>query len=154
MYIGGAGLKRVQNLVSAFNDIYQAGVDEGQASNLCFDDSTNVVVENICLYPRKNMAGWDDWEIVPMWPTEVLDADPGFVSDPDPENDYWGDPHLSDDSILIDAGNQYVDIDPATLGIQFVPDFDLEGNPRIMDGDGDGDGHAEVDIGAYEYSPY
>ena len=152
VYIGGEGLKRIQNLVSAYNDVAWPPYDEATASNLCFGTLNNVAIDNICLYPTKNLPGFDDTEIYLTWPTEVLIAEPGLVSIPDPPNGYWGDPHLGDDSILIDAGNQYVDIDPATPGIQFLPEYGLDGQFRIVDGDGDG--VATVDIGAYEYSPY
>jgi predicted outer membrane repeat protein len=156
----GGGLKRIQNLVSARNR-----VGANPVMNLViYDPTSNYDIENICLHPvQYNVVFFDPWgiawvnpfddtDIRNAWGTEVIDADPGFVSNPDPGTDYWGDPHLGAASILIDAGNQYVDVDPATLGIQFVPEFDLDGNLRIMDGNGDG--LAEIDIGAYEYSPY
>ena len=51
----------------------------------------------------------------------------------------------------IDAGNTYVDIEPLTPGFQTLPEIDLAGEPRLVDGDGDGS--ADVDMGAYEYQP-
>jgi hypothetical protein len=49
---------------------------------------------------------------------------------------------------LIDAGGNYVDIDPLAVGIQFLPDTDLAGQPRVTDGNGDG--QSVIDVGAYE----
>jgi predicted outer membrane repeat protein len=77
-----------------------------------------------------------------------LDADPDFVRHPDPGSDGnwdgvdddYGDLHLGAGSPAIDSG---------TNGVIGLP-TDLDGNPRIVDGDGDGT--AIVDMGAYEYN--
>jgi Right handed beta helix region len=65
--------------------------------------------------------------------TGNIDADPLFV---DPGS---GDYHLSPGSPCIDAG---------TNAAPNLPDFDFEGDPRVMDGDGDGT--AIVDMGGDE----
>lgn len=62
-------------------------------------------------------------------------ADPLFV---DPES---GDYHLQDISPCIDAGNNLV---------PDLPERDLDGRERVVDGNGDG--LAIVDIGAYEHN--
>ena len=65
-----------------------------------------------------------------------ISVDPLFV---DPaQSDY----HLQSISPVIDAGDN---------GIPGLPETDLEGNPRILDGNGDGS--AVVDLGAYELVP-
>ena len=85
------------------------------------------------------------------WGEGNIDTDPCFVEpgywDPngtpdDANDDFWvdGDYHLLPDSLCIDAG------DP-----NYVPapnETDLDGNPRVLDGDNDG--NSVVDMGAYE----
>lgn len=63
------------------------------------------------------------------------------------------DPKLEDyrlraDSPCVDAGTNFVDIDPFTPGRTPLPRFDLGGGERVVDGDGRGG--AVVDMGAYE----
>ena len=75
-----------------------------------------------------------------------ISSDPKFV---DP---VLGDLRLLEESPSIDSGNNYVDYDPSEPGYQSLPDYDLDGNWRVTDGDGRGD--AIVDMGAYEYQGY
>jgi len=95
------------------------------------------------------------------WGPGNIDADPVFL-DPGrwddagtPENTrddtfILGDYHLLPGSPCIDAGTDNVD-DPDTEEVEVLPDTDLDGKRRIIDGDLDGT--ATVDIGAYEYLP-
>ncbi|MHC4498919.1 MAG: right-handed parallel beta-helix repeat-containing protein [Planctomycetota bacterium] len=77
-----------------------------------------------------------------------IDVDPCFAN-PD-GNDY----HLRSDSPCIDAGdNDSVPADTTDLDgdgntTEPIP-WDLDGNPRVVDGDSDG--NAVIDMGAYEY---
>ena len=59
-----------------------------------------------------------------------------------------GDLSLGDDSPCVDRGNTFVDLDPLLPGFQQLPEIDLAGNPRMVDGNGDG--VVSVDIGAFE----
>ena len=68
-------------------------------------------------------------------PVNVINADPTFV---DPSN---GDYHLETGSPCIDSGDNTA---------PNISTFDIDGNPRIQDGDYDGD--VIVDMGAYEYN--
>jgi len=61
-----------------------------------------------------------------------------------------GDYHLLPGSPCIDAGTNDVD-NPFTTRVEVLPDTDLAGLPRVIDGDLDGT--ATADIGAYEYLP-
>jgi predicted outer membrane repeat protein len=72
----------------------------------------------------------------------------------------WDDPQfegtsgtlaLGSNSPCIDTGNTFVDADPLSPGFQALPQTDLAGEPRIVDGDEDG--LVDVDMGAYEYQP-
>jgi predicted outer membrane repeat protein len=59
-----------------------------------------------------------------------------------------GNLRLASGSPCIDAGFDFVDTNPLMIGIQPLPPTDLDGQPRIVDGDGFGG--ATVDQGAYE----
>ncbi|MGB2984428.1 MAG: hypothetical protein WBE26_00980, partial [Phycisphaerae bacterium] len=58
---------------------------------------------------------------------------------------------ISQGSSCIDRGNNWVDVDPLTPGLQMLPSYDIFGLPRFFDGDGDG--VDQVDIGAHEWHP-
>ena len=69
--------------------------------------------------------------------------DPHFI------NAATGDLRISANSGVIDRGNNYVDFDPITIGFQALPQTDIAGYQRIVDGNEDGE--PVVDMGAYEY---
>ncbi|MCB9854214.1 MAG: IPT/TIG domain-containing protein [Phycisphaerales bacterium] len=127
----------------------------------------NVRVENTILW-----ANWFGNEALPDMPEYAefmqIDREGGALSvrnscfnAPD---DYAGNNNIGDDPMLmnaaqgnfrlqpmspvIDRGNKFIDIDPVTPGIQLLPIEDLDGHPRITDGNGDGDD--DIDMGAYE----
>jgi len=87
---------------------------------------------------------------------DPLFVDPGHWDDagtPDDTSDdvfIPGDYHLLPGSPCIDAGTNDVD-NPDTPETETLPDTDIAGIPRVIDGDLDG--VATVDIGAYEYLP-
>ena len=92
------------------------------------------------------------------WDLGTIDVDPLFVDadGPDDDPDTWedNDYRLQTDSLCIDAGdNEAVPPDSADLDNDGDTDeptpFDLDGHPRIVDGDGDEE--AVVDMGAYEF---
>ena len=70
-----------------------------------------------------------------------IEEDPLFMSttDPDPEN--WN-LRLQPGSPCIDTGSN---------SVAGIPDKDIDGKPRFIDGDGDEYMTAQVDMGAYEY---
>ncbi|MBL8877821.1 MAG: IPT/TIG domain-containing protein [Phycisphaerales bacterium] len=75
--------------------------------------------------------------------TANIGADPFFL------NLSGGDFRIQAGSACIDAGNRTIDTDLTQPGTQPLPEFDIRGGIRILDGDGDG--YAEVDIGATEF---
>ncbi|MHC4443350.1 MAG: choice-of-anchor Q domain-containing protein, partial [Planctomycetota bacterium] len=93
--------------------------------------------------------------------TGNIDADPRFVQDPYDGGDEWGignnddfgDLHLTNGSPAIDAGDNDVDVDQVTAGIQPLPATDLDGQTRIVDDPiaPDAGTPPVVDMGAYEY---
>ncbi len=95
-------------------------------------DTTRRTVRTSCLPAGDN-----------YWPSAGnVNADPKFA---DSTN---GNLRLQSGSPCIDAGNNYMDYYPRVPGLQLLPDTDLDGNWRIVDGNGDGT--ARVDMGAYE----
>jgi hypothetical protein len=71
-----------------------------------------------------------------------INADPKFV-------DLFGrNLRLGGGSPCMDRGNNLMDYYPTVPGLQLLPDTDLDGNWRIVDGNGDG--RAVVDMGPYE----
>ena len=60
----------------------------------------------------------------------------------------FGDLRLTDSSPCIDRGDNFVDTQPFEPGLQFLPELDLGGLPRVTDGNGDGS--SVVDMGAFE----
>jgi hypothetical protein len=71
-----------------------------------------------------------------------INADPKFV------DSFGGNLRLQATSPCIDRGNNYMDYHPTIPGWQPLPDMDMDGNWRIMDGNYDG--NFKVDMGAYE----
>jgi predicted outer membrane repeat protein len=71
-----------------------------------------------------------------------INADPKLV------DSFGGNLRLAPGSPCIDRGNNYIDYWPTVPGFQLLPDTDMDGNWRIVDGNSDG--IKTVDMGAYE----
>jgi CSLREA domain-containing protein len=104
-------------------------------------NNTIVALNHASSYPDIN----DDGELTAY--SSLVGEDPGFVEDPSAgwdgawgtEDDNPGDPHLTAGSPAVDAGNDFLALDPDGLPLT----IDLDGRPRFMG--------LSVDIGAYEY---
>ncbi|MBN1766535.1 MAG: right-handed parallel beta-helix repeat-containing protein [Sedimentisphaerales bacterium] len=99
---------------------------------------------NLCLDPI-----WG-----PLFMRDSDDGGDGWGDDPNtPEdesaNDDFGDLRLRPGSLCIDGGYNDADTDGQTPEMDPLPDTDLAGHDRIVDGDCDED--AIVDVGAYEF---
>ena len=75
--------------------------------------------------------------------------DPGTSTDENANDDY-GDLHLKPGSPCIDIGNNNADTNTSTLEIDPLPENDLDGFDRIIDGNCDD--NPIVDMGAYEFN--
>jgi len=111
------------------NDADWVIVDSNLVSLWRFDETTGTTATD--------SAGYSDANLVngPNWTGGIVE-----VNDP---NASWvhGDYHLLAGSACIDAGDPNYAAGPN--------ETDLDGNPRVADGDGDG--NSVVDMGAYEY---
>ena len=118
-------------------------------SGVCIDSGGSITYNNCAIeikevvWDDRSSDGGADFAGMLEGSGNIFPTDVGFA------NATGGNLRLSASSVLIDAGNQYVDADIILAGFQLLPDFDLDDNARITDGDGDGT--EEIDIGAYEY---
>jgi predicted outer membrane repeat protein len=99
-----------------------------------WDWQPNFSVRNCCL----SSAG----------PTVYRGTNGNINDDPSLNDVELGDLRLGEGSPCADRGSTFVDLDPLVPGLQQLPQFDLFGNVRIVDGNGDGVN--VVDIGAFE----
>ncbi|MHC4945053.1 MAG: right-handed parallel beta-helix repeat-containing protein, partial [Planctomycetota bacterium] len=121
------------------NTVSENSVGQGHGGGIYCENSSPIITNTICW----NNTGEEISGGTPLvtfsnvkggWPgTGNIDADPLFTK-PD-----TGDFHLNPHSPCIDAGDK---------NVPGLPDFDFEGDPRIIDGDGDG--LEVVDMGADE----
>jgi parallel beta-helix repeat protein len=137
--VGGGGMcndksyPKLTNCTLLFNEVTGGG---GEAMH---NYNSNPKVNNCILWGNHPPQIYGDCRVAFSdvqggWPgTGNIDTDPRFRD---------ADGRLSCNSPCIDAGNN-VDVDDE------VTDLDLDGNPRIVDGDLNGD--PVVDMGAYEY---
>ena len=119
-------------------------VSENNRYGICIDDQDWPIMEN-CLFYNNSSGNVYDW-----WYGDILNSGSEINQNPNATGNGEGDPlfafeddfHLIRGSFARDAGN-----DEPTGGL---PETDIDGNPRIMDG---GRGRIlHVDIGAYEFN--
>ena len=102
----------------------------GTADQIRSDGAPSIVVRTSCL-PEAGNYGVGNLNMNPLY----LSATSGNL-------------RLQAGSPCIDQGNNFIDSQPTVPGFQLLPDIDIDGRWRVMDGDGDGT--ATVDMGAYE----
>ena len=99
---------------------------------------------------NRNLVGTAQAPIAPAFVRDPSDGGDGWGDEPstpdidEASNDDYGDLRLRPDSPAIDAGDNSLAADPDGAPLE----FDLHGNPRILDGDNDGT--ATVDMGVFE----
>ena len=147
-----------------------SGVEFGRSGGIWFNGTGSHRIENSILYGNTYSSDWGDTypnvgvQQIMLNPASTLtvytsdiqglallglsgngnvDADPSFT------DGAIGNLNLSTGSPCLDAGSNYVDYEPMEPGFQLLPETDMIGNWRIVDGNGDGE--AIVDMGAYEY---
>ena len=148
----GEGYAQVVNVLAAYKAIEtKLWYDEGIVVSpdvLGVQPPDNCYMNRVCFAPAFNTGWYDDYDFL------IYDF-VGSTRELDPEDDAifedWAsrDFRLAADSVLVDWGTDFVDVDPVTPGYQLLPNFDLAGKPRTVDGDGDGE--PTVDVGAYEF---
>jgi predicted outer membrane repeat protein len=124
------------------------GNTAGEAGSQMFNDYASVTVTTSLVQGGLTGGGVYNDNSTVIDGGGNLDADPEFVRHPDPGpdgdwdgvDDDYGDLRLESDSPAIDTGTNSAISLPT----------DLDGHPRVVDGDGDGT--AIVDMGAYEYN--
>ncbi|SMF66728.1 hypothetical protein SAMN02745866_04273 [Alteromonadaceae bacterium Bs31] len=123
-------------------------------------DITPFYIDDATIRVRNSIINWENpfgayegdviWEyIVPNSGGSISYKDSCVHLDAAFDNQEAGQFSLSSDSPCIDFGNNYVDSEPFTQGLQLLPSGDLNGEPRFVDADGDG--VKTVDAGAFEY---
>ncbi len=125
---------------------YGQASDDAEANSVAVDSEGNVYVTGGASNLPRSPAVITSSLVQGGWPGEGnIDADPLFV-DPDGADDVTGtlddDFRLNEGSPCIDAGDN---------AAPELPARDLDGNPRVADGNGDI--VAVVDMGAYEVQP-
>jgi len=132
-YGGGVEINRQGGTINVYNNIISGNTAYSNYYDIDLSGSggtTNGFNNNYDLDPGGMNGSWDSGE------TTNIDVDPLFV------NAGAGNYRLKPRSLCIDSGE--------TTAAQ-IPNFDIEGNDRIIDGNKDG--IAVVDMGAYEYVP-
>jgi len=132
-YGGGVEIDRQGGTINFYNNIVSGNTTYSNYYDIDLSGTggtANGFNNNYDLDPGGMNGSWDSGE------TSNIDVDPLFV------NASAGNYRLKPRSLCIDAGE--------TLAPQ-IPNFDIEGNDRIIDGNRDG--IAIVDMGAYEYVP-
>ena len=123
----------VENSVFAGN-VFAGNGDQSEGVQIAAPASTTrFTVRNSCIQGLNRFSGAGNVD---------QSADEAFVEVA------RGNLRLNADSLCVDAGSNLVDFDPRSPGFQPLPEVDLIGGTRIVDGDGDG--NPVVDAGAYE----
>lgn len=119
----------------------------GNTKNGTLDPDTGTQSNNLALFG----FNWLQDNIIGFAPPVDVQGFGNVGSDPQFLNLFGGNLRVAAGSPAVDSGHDAVDVDPETPGFQPLPAFDLDGNPRIVDGDGLAG--ATVDRGAYEVQP-
>jgi len=146
----GGGIFNTSNCDPTIQNSLFWGNEAGGAANQIFNidvDSTPTIMDSLV------EGGCPDGQTTC---TNVIDTDPLFVDDLGMDGisgTLDDDLRLASNSPAVDAGNNDADLDAGGAGTNTIGDVptDLDGNPRIVDGDGDMTD--TVDFGAYEFQP-
>jgi len=160
-YYGGAFSCEGSSAPSVINCTFSSNSVDAYGGAIYCDDSSNLTLNNCILWDNSATKDYDQIYIPDSGSSCTLnyccvdngagayggsgtvdDSNHCIHSDPQFVNAANGDYHLKSTSACMDTGNNtYIS------GV----DKDLDGKPRIVDGNNDGS--STVDIGAYEYQP-